>query len=113
MADGSAPDNYSLLIGGLAAFFTALAALIMGAVKGRWWPNGQASNPPTSPPEQRYFFDGPVGEHLRLLREQRHISNEVKEHVEPLGEQLRTMNKTLDEIKNHIADLKDIKSRRR
>lgn len=64
------------------------------------------------PGEQRYFFDGPIGEGLKLLRDSRNLLNEIRAHVEPLGEQARNQTRELGEIKDEIARLKDAKLRR-
>lgn len=79
---------------------------------------GTRDRAPKSPPlsisnEQRYYFDGPVGEHLKLMRDTRNLLNEIKEHVEPLGELGRNNNRELGEISHKIDDLKEIKSARR
>lgn len=84
-----------------------LALAVYRGTKDRNAPAAQVQN------EQRYFFDGPLGETLKLLRDARNILNEIKEHVAPLGEQARNTNKELGEIKDQIEALKDIKARRR
>lgn len=61
--------------------------------------------------EQRYYFDGPIGEALKLLRDGRNILNEIKEHVAPLGEQARNQTRELSEIKTEIERIKEIKRR--
>lgn len=68
---------------------------------------------PPSIPEQRYYFDGPMGEALKLLRDGRNLLNDIREHVEPLGEIGRNANRELNEIKDEIRSLKEIKTRRR
>lgn len=96
----------------LAAAIVVLAGVALAVYRGtkdRTTPRAG----PHIPNEQRYFFDGPIGEGLKLLRDCRNILNEVKEHVEPLGELGRNANRDLGEIKDKIDDLKEIKSRRR
>lgn len=72
----------------------------------------RGGSPPSLPGEQRYFFDGPIGEALKLMRDTRNILNEIREHVAPLGEQARNTNRELGEIKDELARLKDAKLRR-
>lgn len=94
----------------LAAAVIILGSLALAVYRGtrdRRTPDAIANN------EQRYFFDGPMGEALKLLRDIRNISNETKEHVEPLGELGRNMNRELAEANRKIDDLKSIKTTRR
>jgi hypothetical protein len=94
-----------------AAAVVVLAMLAFAMWRGARNRSGRSSDGIVG--EQRYYFDGPIGEALKLMRDTRNIMNEVKEHVEPLGEQLRLHTKELGEIKGHVEDLKTIKSRRR
>ena len=94
----------------LAAAVIVLIALAIAVYRGSR--DRHTASPPASF-EQRYFFDGPIGEALKLLRDIRNIHNEIKAHVEPLGELTRNTNRELGEIKDEIQSLKEIKSRRR
>lgn len=93
-----------------AAAVLVLAALAFAIYRGsrdRRSPDAAFAN------EQRYFFDGPMGEALKLLRDLRNIANETRAHVEPLGELGRNAVKELGEIKDKVDDIKDMKSNRR
>jgi hypothetical protein len=110
MADGSSVDNFSLLVGGLAAFFTALAALITGAARGRWF---SSAAPPQPPAEQRWFFDGPLAVAVNLLRDHRNHLGRLVEILDALPEETRKQTELLREIKeaqiaqkNDISDIK-------
>lgn len=72
---------------------------------------GSSAAPLGLPGEQRYFFDGPIGEALKLMRDSRNLLNEIRSHVEPLGELARNTNRELGEIKDELARLKDAKRR--
>lgn len=99
----------------LAGAIVVLAALALAVYRGT-----RDRSPPAAaqiPNEQRYFFDGPMGEALKLLRDARNILNEIKEHVAPLGELGRNTVKELGEIKDEAQAareaLKDNNPRRR
>lgn len=94
----------------LAAAVVILGGLALAIYRGT---KDRQSASPRIPNEQLYFFDGPMGEALKLLRDQRNIMNEIKTHVEPLGELGRNTNRELGEIKDEVQSLKEIKTRRR
>ena len=81
----------------LAGAIVVLAALALAVYRGT---RDRTPASPSIPNEQRYFFDGPMGEALKLLRDIRNIMNEIKEHVAPLGELGRNTVKELGEIKD-------------
>src|SRR5690348_13790241 len=89
-----------------AAAFLVIAGLAFAVYRGSR--DRRSADPALN--EQRYFFDGPMGEALKLLRDMRNLLNEIRAHVEPLGELGRNTNKELGEIKDKTEDIKDIKS---
>jgi hypothetical protein len=96
----------------LAGAIVVLAALALAVYRGTR--DRTAASPTSVPNEQRYFFDGPMGEALKLLRDLRNISNEIKEHVAPLGELGRNTVKELGEIKDEAQAARDeLKNTRR
>lgn len=97
----------------IAAAIVVLAGLALAVYRGSRDRSPPRPSPPSFPNEQRYFFDGPMGEALKLLRDIRNIQNEVKEHVEPLGELGRAGNKELGEIKDKLDAIRDAKLTRR
>lgn len=96
----------------LAAAVAVLIGVAMAVWRGTRDRGSASQTPPLLPGEQRYYFDGPMGEALRLLRDGRNVLNEIKEHVAPLGELGRNTNKELGEIKDKIDDLPSRRPRR-
>lgn len=97
----------------LTAAIVVLIGIAVAVYRGTKDRSSKSSSAPFLPTEQRYYFDGPVGEHLKLMRDARNLLNEIREHVEPLGELGRNTNRELGEISDKIDDLKEIKSSRR
>lgn len=84
----------------LAAGIAVLMGLAYAIYRGT---RDRTPAPPSVPNEQRYFFDGPMGEALKLLRDIRNIMNEIKEHVAPLGELGRNTVKELGDLKDEAT----------
>lgn len=107
MADGGSnlPDSISLLVGGLGAFFMALAAIITGALRGKWFSGGGVVQPsqqaPQIPSEQRWFFEGPLAVAVNLLRDNRNHLGRLVDIADKQTELLR-------EIKEGIEKLPDV-----
>lgn len=97
----------------IAAAIVVLAGLALAVYRGSRDRSLPRPAPPSIPNEQRYFFDGPIGEALKLLRDIRNVQNEIKEHVEPLGELGRAGNKELGEIKDKVDAIHATKLTRR
>lgn len=61
------------------------------------------------PSEQHWFFDGPLVEALRYLRENTKQSEMILAELRPMGETLRSQSRTLDEIKRTLDELPSVR----
>lgn len=95
-----------------AGAIVVLGGLALAVYRGTRDRRTAMSQPQPFPQETRWFFDGPLNAALDLLRDVRDSMRRSESHVEPLGEQLRIMNRALDEINRKLDDLKDLKRRR-
>lgn len=92
----------------------AAALLVMGGLAIAVWRGIQDrkknGNDPFSS-DQRYFFDGPLGAAMVLLKEQKDLLQRIEEHQAKILGQAHEANHTLDDIREDVKDIKDEKFR--
>lgn len=54
------------------------------------------------PSEQRWFFDGPLAEALRYMRENAKAQEQILLELRPIGEAIRNQNRILEDIKDSM-----------
>lgn len=95
----------------LAAAIAVLGALAFALYRGTR--DRRPDGAPQVPGEQRWFFDGPLSVAVNLLRDNRNHLGRLVDIGDQIPEELRKQTELLREIKGEVADLKEIKARRR
>lgn len=86
-------------------FFGGLLVLAVGAyaiVRGF---NDKRKADQTNPPEQRWFFDGPLNVALQYLREISKGTDQVARELRTLNETAKENQRILDDIKHNLENM--------
>lgn len=93
--------------GALLVFAVGAYALIRGVFDKRKTDNA----PPPAHPEQRLFFDGPLVEALRYLRDGAKAQEQTAREMRSIAEATRETNRILEDINRRIENIPSARRR--